>query len=96
MYRLTAIFEKPIMDYPIQTAAQLSAHIKSLRKAKGLSQTQLGKLLGLGQVRIADIEKSPGTISVDQLIKILQALDTRLALQPATSRSPATTQKQEW
>jgi HTH-type transcriptional regulator/antitoxin HipB len=86
----------PVMDDPIQTAAQLSAHIKSLRKAKGLTQTQLGQLLGLGQVRIADIEKSPGTISVDQLIKILQALDTRLALQPVASRTPATTQKQEW
>jgi HTH-type transcriptional regulator/antitoxin HipB len=84
------------MDYPIQTAAQLSAHIKSLRKAKGLSQTQLGQLLGLGQVRIADIEKSPGTISVDQLIKILQALDTRLALQPLASRASTSTQKQEW
>lgn len=84
------------MDYPIQTAAQLSAHIKSLRKAKGLSQTQLGQLLGLGQVRIADIEKSPGTISVDQLIKILQALDTRLALQPLAGRASPITPKQEW
>lgn len=84
------------MDYPIQTAAQLSAHIKSLRKARGLSQTQLGQLLGLGQVRIADIEKSPGTISVDQLIKILQALDTRLVLQQLADRASTITQKQEW
>ena len=86
------------MDYyPIQTTAQLSVHIKSLRKAKGLSQTQLGQLMGLGQVRIADIEKSPGRISVDQLVKILQILETRLVLQPITNQSAtADKHKQEW
>ena len=73
------------MDYPILTSAQLTAHLKSLRKAKGLSQAQLGRRLGLGQVRIADIEKNPGVVSVDQMLKILQVLDTRLSLQPEAS-----------
>lgn len=69
------------MEYPLQTAKQLTVHLKSLRSAKGLSQKDLGQLLGLGQVRIANIENNPGAISVDQLIKILQLLDTRLILQ---------------
>lgn len=85
------------MNHPIQTSAQLSAHLKSLRQAKGLSQAELGRLLGVGQVRIANIEKDPGTISVEQLIKILHLLDTRLVLQPNSSpprpRSGATV---EW
>jgi HTH-type transcriptional regulator/antitoxin HipB len=75
------------MDYPIQSSAQLSAHLKSLRQARGLSQADLGKLLGVGQVRIANIEKNPGAISVEQLVKILRLLDTSLVLQP---NAPAT------
>jgi HTH-type transcriptional regulator/antitoxin HipB len=70
------------MDHPIQASTQLSAHLKSLRQAKGLSQAELGRLLGVGQVRIANIEKDPANISVDQLIRILHLLDTRLVLQP--------------
>jgi HTH-type transcriptional regulator/antitoxin HipB len=78
------------MDYPIQSSAQLSAHLKSLRQARGLSQADLGKLLGVGQVRIANIEKNPGAISVEQLVKILRLLDTSLVLQP---NAPATNGK---
>lgn len=87
------------MDYPVQTAAQLSAHLKSLRKALGLSQADLGKRLGIGQVRVANIEKNPGAISVDQLIKILQLLDTRLTLQPrltASQTPPSNTSTTDW
>jgi len=85
------------MDHLVHTPAQLSAHLKSLRQAKGLSQTELGKLLGVGQVRIADIEKNPGAISVEQLIKILQLLDTRLVLQPTSpSSSPKSKTPVEW
>jgi HTH-type transcriptional regulator / antitoxin HipB len=76
------------MDYPIQSSAQLSSHLKSLRQAKGMSQAELGKLLGVGQVRIANIEKNPGTVSVEQLVKILRLLDTRLVLQPNSSAAP--------
>lgn len=77
------------MDYPIQTSSQLSEHLKSLRKAKGLSQTQLGQLLGIGQVRVADIEKNPGLVRVDQLLQILHTLDARLALKvSATTPEP--------
>jgi len=79
------------VTYPIQTAAQLSTHLKSLRSAKGLSQKELGKLLGLGQVRIANIESNPGAISVDQLIKILHLLDTRLTLELASTANSENT-----
>ncbi len=68
------------MDYPIQISSQLSEHLKSLRKEQGLTQTQLGQLLGVGQARVADIEKNPGLVRVDQLLQILHALDARLAL----------------
>ena len=69
------------MQYTVQLSFQLGPHLRSLRKAKGLTQAQLGKLIGVGQVRVAEIEKDPSAISVDQFIKILNALDVRLTLQ---------------
>ena len=65
---------------PIQTPAQLSVHIKSLRKARGLTQAALGERLGVRQVRVAEIEKNPGSVSLDQLLELLHALDARLLL----------------
>lgn len=78
------------MDHLIHIAGQLSPHLKSLRKAKGLTQAQLGALLGLGQVRIAEIEKNPAAISTDQLLRLLAALDTQVVLRPAQRARPAT------
>jgi len=66
--------------FPLQTSAQLSVHLKSLRKARGLTQTALGERIGVKQVRMADIEKNPGAVSLDQLIQVLHALDARLLL----------------
>lgn len=69
-----------LQTFTIQTSAQLSVHLKSLRKARGLTQTALGERIGVKQVRIADIEKNPGAVSLDQLLQVLHALDTRLLL----------------
>ncbi|MED5619920.1 helix-turn-helix domain-containing protein [Ideonella sp. BN130291] len=68
------------MDYAIQSPAQLSSHLRSLRKAKGLSQQQLGALLGVGQSRIARIENQPGSVSVDQFLAVLGALRVQMVL----------------
>ena len=69
-----------LQTFTVQTSAQLSVHIKSLRKARGLTQTALGQRIGVKQVRIADIEKKPGAVSLDQLLQLLHALDARLLL----------------
>jgi len=79
------------MDYVIQTPLQLSSHLRALRKACGLSQAELGLALGVGQTRVARIESSPTTISVEQLLKVLSALGVRLVLrdlEPAQAESP--------
>ena len=68
------------MDYPIRLADQLKAHLRSLRKQRGLTQAELGKRLGIGQVRIAEIEARPGLVSVDQLVKLLAALGAGLVV----------------
>jgi HTH-type transcriptional regulator/antitoxin HipB len=74
---------------PIHTPDQLAVHIKSLRKARGLTQAQLGARLGVKQVRVADIERNPGSVSVDQLLRVLHALDARLQLADAHTYPPA-------
>jgi HTH-type transcriptional regulator / antitoxin HipB len=79
-----------LQTFPVQTSAQLSVHIKSLRKARGLTQTALGQRLGVKQVRVADIEANPGAVSLDQLMQVLHALDARLQLVDTHSYAPAT------
>jgi HTH-type transcriptional regulator / antitoxin HipB len=69
-----------LQTYPIHTPGQLSVHIKSLRKARGLTQAALGQRIGVKQVRMAHIEKNPGTVSLDQLLQVFHALDARLLL----------------
>ena len=73
------------MDYTLQIPSQLSSHLRALRKAKGLSQRELGKRLGLSQTRVARIEGAPLSISVDQLLRVFTALGVRVTLDPSPS-----------
>lgn len=66
----------------LQTPAQLSIHLRSLRKARGLTQASLGALVGLDQTRIAKIERDPRLVSLGQLMKLLSALRVRVLLEP--------------
>lgn len=68
------------IDFPIHLASQLREHLRALRKARGLTQAALGRLLGVGQARIAEIESNPGAVSVDQLMKVVSALRASLVL----------------
>lgn len=71
----------------LQTPAQLSNHLRSFRKARGLTQAALGELAGLDQSRIAKIERNPTLVSVGQLMQLLSALRVRVLLQPASEKS---------
>ena len=70
------------MDHLLQLPDQLALHLKSLRKAAGVSQAQLAQLLGVSQSRVAAIERDPAAISVRQLMEILQLLDADLLMRP--------------
>lgn len=84
------------MDYPLRIADQLRAHLRALRKQRGLTQAQLGQRLGLSQVRIAEIEARPGVVSVDQLLKILSALDATLVLRDQADAPAKAARKGVW
>jgi HTH-type transcriptional regulator/antitoxin HipB len=80
---------------PIATAAQLGAVLQSARKSRKLTQTQLGARLGLSQTRMSELELAPGTLSVEQLLKLCANLGLQLSVQPrednsASSNAPRT------
>lgn len=83
-------------EFQIQTSTQLTSHLRSLRKSAGLTQTQLGSRLGIEQARVAKIERNPGSISVDQLLEVLNVLGVALfvrlrATPPQTPADPRVT-----
>lgn len=69
------------MNHPVATAPQLRAVLKGLRKARALSQAQVGQLLGVNQKRAARIEANPGVTSFDQIARLVTALGGRLVVE---------------
>ena len=82
----------------LQTPAQLPNHLRSFRKARGLTQAALGALTGLDQTRIAKIERDPKRVSFGQLLQLLAVLQVRVLLDPASDkpRSAPRARAPEW
>ncbi len=83
------------MDYLISISDQLAPQLRSLRKVRRLSQTDLAVKLGVSQSRIAAIERNPATVSAGQLMDLLKILgvdlvlrDTHAPVGPSDVRSP--------
>lgn len=81
--------------FPVRFPDQLRQHLRAFRKRHGLTQAQLGALIGVSQARIAEIEANPGLVNFEQLMKLLSVLSVSLTLQeeavaPAVTRVPAT------
>jgi HTH-type transcriptional regulator/antitoxin HipB len=72
------------MSFALRIPDQLKQHLRALRKSRGLTQGQLGSLVGVMQARIAEIEANPGAVSLDQLTKVLAALGGTLHLHSAS------------
>ncbi len=74
--------------YPVDTPQQLRTILRSLRQARGLTQVQLGAMLGVSQKRIARIEAAPEVTAFDQIARMVSALGYRLVVEePATQRA---------
>lgn len=64
------------------TSSQLGALLQGARKSLKLTQAQLGERLGLSQRRISELERAPGTLSIDQLMALCAQLGLQLTVQP--------------
>ena len=70
----------------ISVPDQLAPQLKSLRKARGLTQASLALKLGVSQSRIAAIERNTAAVSVGQLMALLKVLGVDLMLSDAQSK----------
>lgn len=69
-----------VVAFPLLTSTQLGRMLQSARKARKLSQAQVGARLGLSQKRISALELDPGSISVDQLLRWCAAVGLALEI----------------
>ncbi|HEV8496772.1 MAG TPA: helix-turn-helix domain-containing protein [Gemmatimonadaceae bacterium] len=79
----------------VTNPSQLTAYLRSLRRARGLTQAALGARLGVTTARVSAIERNPGVLSTALLLQVLKVLGARLALDTGTpkaarSRAPST------
>ncbi|MGM7550540.1 helix-turn-helix domain-containing protein [Myroides odoratimimus] len=56
----------------------IGAKIKILRKQKGLTQAQLGELVGVQKAQISKIEKSTANVKIVTVLKVINALGAKL------------------
>lgn len=68
-------------------ASQLGVVLQGARKSLRLTQAQLGQRLGLSQRRVSELERAPGTLSVDQLMALCAQLGLQLTVQPREQAS---------
>ena len=85
------------MNTPIRTTGELGPLLKRLRKAQNMSQTDLGRRIGLSQERISVIETQPEKVTMDNLLTVLMALGAHFAVvEPAAKTQEHAKSKAEW
>jgi HTH-type transcriptional regulator/antitoxin HipB len=74
-----------LMKQILSIPQQMGPILQAARKSAGLSQTVLARRLGISQSRLSAMELEPGSISLDQLLKLLSALNFELLVQTKMS-----------
>ena len=75
---------------PITHATQIGAIVSARRKTLALSQTDVASRLGLSQNRLSELESRPETLTVAQLLALLNALGLEMAVgEQSTGKSKA-------
>lgn len=71
---------KPADEYIIEIPIRLTAVLRAMRRAKGLSQAAAGNLVGVSRKRVAQIEERPGDIQIDLFARYVSALGGRVVI----------------
>ena len=69
------------MNYPVDTPPQLASVLRSLRRARKLTQAEVGKKMGVSLKRISGIELNPGVTTFDQIARMVSVLGGRLVVE---------------
>jgi HTH-type transcriptional regulator / antitoxin HipB len=78
---------------PITNPAQIGGLLLGRRKHLKLSQAEVAEKLGLSQSRLSELEASPETLTVAQLLVLMRVLGLQLTV---GDRAPARKPKTEW
>jgi HTH-type transcriptional regulator/antitoxin HipB len=84
------------MTTPIRTTGQLGPVLRSLRKARGWSQAELGRRVGLSQERISAIESRPEKVNLDTLLTLAMALDAEWSIGERAPVTPSPEAGEQW
>ena len=76
------------MDHIVLMPTQMGIHLRSQRRALGLTQAMVGSQIGLSQKRLSTLERHPDRISVKQLLSLAAVLKLEVVLR---KKSPAIT-----
>jgi HTH-type transcriptional regulator/antitoxin HipB len=79
--------------HPINDPRQIGATLTGRRKHLKLSQTDVAARLGLSQNRLSELESSPQTLTVEQLLALLNVLGLEMSLR---ERDAGGKPKVEW
>jgi HTH-type transcriptional regulator / antitoxin HipB len=66
--------------HTITHVTQVGASLQGRRKALKLSQAEVASRLGLSQNRLSELENHPQTMTVEQLLALLNVLGLEMAL----------------
>jgi HTH-type transcriptional regulator / antitoxin HipB len=78
--------------HPITNPTQIGATLTGRRKHLKLSQTDVASRMGLSQNRISELETNPQTLTVEQLLALLNVLGLEMSLGERAGGKP----KVEW
>ena len=69
-------------QYEVELSLELlSEKIKEIRKAKNLTQEQLGTLIGVQRAQIAKLENNYSNVTLETITKVFKALNAKVTFQ---------------
>lgn len=70
----------------IGSAKALGRTIRDRRKSMGLTQASAGKMVGVHQPTVSEVERGEREVKIDTLLKLIGALQLELLIQPIQSK----------
>ncbi len=75
------------MSYTVHTPQQLGSVLHGQRKARKLTQKQVGEAVDLLPKTISNLENKPKTVSIESLFKLLSALELEIVIRSRQQES---------
>ena len=70
----------------IGSTKALGRIIRDRRKSMGLTQALAGKMVGVHQPTVSEVERGEREVKIDTLLKLIGALELELLIQPIQSK----------